>query len=109
MTITTEQQKTDTEAAIQRPPFKVADLRLADLGRKEIRLAEQEMPGLMALRQKFGDTKSLACHPSSTTHRALTDEEQAAMGLDRSWIRFSVGLEDPDDLEADVVNALNSV
>ena len=45
---------------------------------------------LVDICNNLGDTKSLACHPSSTTHRALTDEEQAAMGLDRSWIRFSV-------------------
>lgn len=57
----------------------------------------------------LGDTKTLACHPSTTTHRALTDEEQAAMGLDRSWVRISVGLEDADDLEADLLGALNSL
>lgn len=56
----------------------------------------------------LGDAKSLACHPSTTTHRALSDEEQAAMGLDSSWVRFSVGLEDADDLEKDVLNALSS-
>jgi len=64
---------------------------------------------LVDICNNLGDTKSLACHPSTTTHRALTDAEQAAMGLDRSWIRFSVGLEDADDLEADVLHALNSV
>ncbi|KJS39117.1 MAG: O-succinylhomoserine sulfhydrylase [Hyphomonas sp. BRH_c22] len=64
---------------------------------------------LVDICNNLGDTKSLACHPSTTTHRALTDEEQAAMGLDRSWIRFSVGLEDADDLEFDVLRALNSV
>jgi adenosylhomocysteinase len=42
------------------PPFKVADLSLAEWGRKEIRLAEKEMPGLMSLRTKYGDTKPLA-------------------------------------------------
>ena len=63
---------------------------------------------LVDICNNLGDTKSLACHPSTTTHRALTDEEQAAMGLDRSWIRFSVGLEDADDLESDVLRALNS-
>ena len=57
----------------------------------------------------LGDTKSLACHPSTTTHRALSDVEQAAMGLDRSWVRLSVGLEDADDLEADLLAALNSL
>jgi O-succinylhomoserine sulfhydrylase len=56
----------------------------------------------------LGDTKSLACHPASTTHRALTDDEQAAMGLDRSWIRLSVGLEDGGDLEGDILSALSA-
>ncbi|MEZ5985897.1 MAG: O-succinylhomoserine sulfhydrylase [Hyphomonas sp.] len=64
---------------------------------------------LVDICNNLGDTKSLACHPSTTTHRALSDEEQASMGLDRSWIRFSVGLEDAADLEADVIQALNKV
>jgi len=41
-------------------PYKVADLSLAEWGRKEIQLAEQEMPGLMALRQKYGQSKPLS-------------------------------------------------
>ena len=64
---------------------------------------------LVDICNNLGDTKSLACHPSTTTHRALSDEEQASMGLDRSWIRMSVGLEDAGDLEADLIQALNSV
>ena len=43
-----------------RLPFKVADLSLADWGRKEIMLAENEMPGLMSLRKKYGSSKPLA-------------------------------------------------
>ncbi|MFO7253001.1 MAG: adenosylhomocysteinase, partial [Actinomycetes bacterium] len=39
--------------------FKVADLSLAEFGRKEIRLAEHEMPGLMAVRKEYADTKPL--------------------------------------------------
>ena len=59
--------KTDVhpfEAAreVGREPFKVADLAQAELGRKEIRLAEHEMPGLMAVREKYGAEKPLA-HP----------------------------------------------
>ncbi|HVC98500.1 MAG TPA: adenosylhomocysteinase, partial [Pirellulales bacterium] len=42
-----------------RLPFKVADLSLADWGRKEIMLAENEMPGLMALRRKYGPSQPL--------------------------------------------------
>ena len=43
-----------------RLPYKVADLSLADWGRKEIMLAENEMPGLMSLRKKYGASKPLA-------------------------------------------------
>jgi O-succinylhomoserine sulfhydrylase len=62
---------------------------------------------LVDICNNLGDTKSLACHPSTTTHRALSDAEQAAMGLDRSWIRLSVGLEDVNDLQRDLAQALN--
>src|ERR671914_2831234 len=44
----------------ERPAFRVADLSLAEFGRKEIRLAEQEMPGLMALRAEYRGQKPLA-------------------------------------------------
>ena len=40
-------------------PYKVADMNLVDFGRKEIDMAEHEMPGLMALREKYGDSKPL--------------------------------------------------
>jgi adenosylhomocysteinase len=50
---------TDTAAAAGAPDFKVADLSLADFGRKEIELAEHEMPGLMALRERYGAEKPL--------------------------------------------------
>ena len=40
-------------------PYKVADMSLADFGRKEIELSEKEMPGLMALREKYGKEKPL--------------------------------------------------
>ena len=50
----------DAATAAGRDPFKVRDLTLADFGRKEIRLAEQEMPGLMALRRQYGAAKPMA-------------------------------------------------
>ena len=64
---------------------------------------------LIDISNNLGDTKSLACHPASTTHRALSAEEQAEMGLDESWIRLSVGLEDTGDLEADLMQALSAM
>lgn len=63
---------------------------------------------LVAISNNLGDAKSLACHPASTTHRALSAEEQAAMGLDESWVRISVGLEAPVDLERDLLAALDA-
>jgi adenosylhomocysteinase len=48
-----------TEKEVEKLPYKVKDISLADWGRKEISLAEAEMPGLMALRQEYGDSKPL--------------------------------------------------
>src|SRR5690606_7656635 len=45
---------------VKKLPYKVKDISLADWGRKEIKLAEAEMPGLMALREEFGNSKPLA-------------------------------------------------
>ena len=50
----------DAAAKAKRAPYKVADLALAELGRKEIRLAEHEMPGLMAVRRQHAAAKPLA-------------------------------------------------
>ena len=50
---TTAKPTTARSTALDRPAFKVRDLELADFGRKEIRLAEQEMPGLMAIRAEY--------------------------------------------------------
>ena len=44
---------------MSKPAYKVADINLADYGRKELELAENEMPGLMYLRRKYGPTKPL--------------------------------------------------
>ncbi len=54
----------------------------------------------------IGDAKSLACHPASTTHRQLSEEELAAAGVSEDLIRISVGIEHIDDIMADVEQAL---
>ncbi len=54
----------------------------------------------------IGDTKSLVIHPASTTHQQLTREEQAETGVTEDYIRLSVGLEDVEDIEADLDQAL---
>jgi O-succinylhomoserine sulfhydrylase len=56
----------------------------------------------------LGDSKSLITHPASTTHRRLSPEVQAEMGITPSVLRLSVGLEHIDDLIKDLTQALNS-
>lgn len=61
---------------------------------------------LIDISNNLGDSKSLITHPATTTHRTLTDEERAAIGLDNTWLRLSVGLEDPEDIAEDLEQAL---
>tara|TARA_R110001606_G_scaffold395664_1_gene568335 strand:- start:13604 stop:14881 length:1278 start_codon:yes stop_codon:yes gene_type:complete len=57
----------------------------------------------------IGDAKSLACHPASTTHRQLNEEELIKAGVSSDLIRISVGIENIDDIIADVSQALDKV
>ena len=86
--------KKQTEAA-GRLPFKVKDLALAELGRKEIRLAEQEMPGLMALRARHGATKPLkgariAGSLHMTVQTAVLIETLVDLGADVRWASCNI-------------------
>jgi O-acetylhomoserine (thiol)-lyase len=56
----------------------------------------------------IGDAKSLACHPASTTHRQLDEEELARAGVSSDLVRISVGIEHADDILADIEQALNA-
>ncbi len=56
----------------------------------------------------IGDTRSLVIHPASTTHRQLSDAERSAAGAGPEVVRLSVGIEDPEDLIADLDQALAS-
>jgi O-acetylhomoserine (thiol)-lyase len=53
-----------------------------------------------------GDAKSLAIHPASTTHAQLTSEQQISAGVSPDFVRLSVGLEDIDDIQWDLGQAL---
>ncbi|SIO18467.1 O-acetylhomoserine aminocarboxypropyltransferase/cysteine synthase family protein [Salinivibrio sp. ES.052] len=57
----------------------------------------------------IGDAKSLACHPASTTHRQLNEQEQAKAGVTPEMIRLCVGIEHLDDIIADLEQALAAV
>jgi len=54
----------------------------------------------------IGDAKSLACHPASTTHRQLSDDELATAGVSKEMVRLSIGIEHIDDILADIEQAL---
>ena len=57
---------------------------------------------LFALVANIGDTKSLIIHPASTTHQQLSEAQQISTGVSKDLIRLSVGLEDVEDLKADL-------
>ncbi|MBR2647413.1 MAG: aminotransferase class I/II-fold pyridoxal phosphate-dependent enzyme [Sediminibacterium sp.] len=62
---------------------------------------------MLSLTANLGDTRSIASHPASTTHAKLTEEERLAVGITPGLIRISVGLEDKDDILADILQALD--
>jgi O-acetylhomoserine (thiol)-lyase len=64
---------------------------------------------IFSLLANIGDTKSLIIHPASTTHQQLNDEQQASAGVTQDLIRLSVGLEDLDDLKADLKAAFSKI
>jgi O-succinylhomoserine sulfhydrylase len=64
---------------------------------------------LVDISNNLGDAKSLACHPSTTTHSRLLPEERAQLGISDGVVRISVGLEDPQDLIEDLDRALAQV
>ena len=63
---------------------------------------------IIDISNNLGDSKSLITHPASTTHRRLSQEVQAEMGITPSVVRLSVGLEHVDDLIKDIDQALKS-
>ena len=64
---------------------------------------------LAAIVVHVADARTSVLHPASTTHQQLTPEEQEATGVTPDFIRLSIGLEDVDDLIADLSQALDSI
>ncbi|KAB7529332.1 bifunctional O-acetylhomoserine aminocarboxypropyltransferase/cysteine synthase [Flagellimonas olearia] len=64
---------------------------------------------IFSLLANIGDTKSLIIHPASTTHQQLNEEQQESAGVTQDLIRLSVGLEDIEDLKADLEQAFASI
>jgi adenosylhomocysteinase len=83
------------EVRTERPSFRVADLSLAEFGRKEIRLAQQEMPGLMAIREEYAGQRPLAgarvmgsLH--MTVQTAVLIETLVELGADVRWVSCNI-------------------
>ena len=61
---------------------------------------------IVSISNNLGDAKSIMTHPATTTHQRLPADQKAALGITPGLVRVSVGIADPDDLIADVLNAL---
>src|SRR6184192_2150561 len=94
-TVTEKMHPFAAAKAVGREPFKVKDLSLAEFGRKEIRLAEQEMPGLMVVRKRYAAKKPLAGMQimgslHMTIQTAVLIETLAELGADVRWVSCNI-------------------
>ncbi|MBM6399338.1 O-succinylhomoserine sulfhydrylase [Phycicoccus sonneratiae] len=77
-------------------------------GGKDAAFAFLDALRLVDISNNLGDAKSLTTHPATTTHRRLSPEARAAVGITDGTVRLSVGLEDPQDLAEDLEQALSA-
>ncbi|MCT7665077.1 O-succinylhomoserine sulfhydrylase [Shinella kummerowiae] len=78
-------------------------------GGKEAAFALQDALEVVKISNNLGDAKSLITHPATTTHKNLTDEARAELGMSAGTVRFSAGIEDSEDLLEDFARALSKV
>ena len=78
-------------------------------GGREASIRFMDSLKLATIATHVADSKTLLLHPASHTHRQLTDEQLAEAGIPADLIRFSVGLEDPDDIINDIKQALDKI
>ncbi|MDA0205816.1 MAG: adenosylhomocysteinase [Acidobacteria bacterium] len=93
--MSTQTATADVAAGAKRLPFKVADISLAEYGRKELRLAEQEMPGLMTLRDRYKGKKPLAGAKimgslHMTIQTGVLIETLVQLGADVRWVSCNI-------------------
>ena len=77
-----------------------------DAGSKDAAFAAMNRMRIFQISNNLGDAKSIVTHPATTTHSRLSDEVRAELGITPGLLRLSVGLEDADDLIADLRQAL---
>lgn len=78
-------------------------------GGKEAAFALQDALKIVKISNNLGDSRSLITHPATTTHKNLTDEARAELGISGGTLRLSAGIEDADDLIEDFLAALEKV
>ena len=78
-----------------------------DLGSREAAFNFLNALNLVDISNNLGDARSMATHPTTTTHRAMTEEQRLEIGLTPGWVRLSAGLEGPGDLARDIEQALD--
>ncbi len=64
--------------------------------------------GIVLISNNLGDAKSIATHPATTTHQRLAEDLKVTLGITPGLVRLSVGIEDPEDLVADIMQALDA-
>ncbi|MFZ3008037.1 MAG: O-succinylhomoserine sulfhydrylase [Phenylobacterium sp.] len=79
-----------------------------DLGSREAAWRFLDTLAIVDISNNLGDAKSMATHPSTTTHRSMPEAERLSIGLTEGWVRMSVGLEGVGDLVRDVERALDA-
>jgi len=79
-----------------------------DVGSREAAWRFLDKLAIVDISNNLGDAKSMATHPSTTTHRSMSEEERLKIGLTEGWVRISVGLEGAGDLARDIERALDA-
>ena len=79
-----------------------------DLGSREAAWRFLDTLAIVDISNNLGDAKSMATHPSTTTHRSMPEAERLSIGLTEGWVRMSLGLEGAVDLVRDVERALDA-
>ncbi len=80
-----------------------------DVGSREAAFRCLDALEIVDISNNLGDAKSMATHPTTTTHRSMTEEQRLEIGVTDGWIRLSVGLESERDLWRDLERALDAV
>lgn len=80
-----------------------------DVGSREAAWRFLDALEIVDISNNLGDAKSMATHPSTTTHRSMPEEGRLEIGLTEGCVRLSVGLEDADDLARDIGRALDAI